>query len=216
MFDTLINDELYMFQNTRMANNSYIIINKKTAIVIDPSWNGKSIINFLKEKKISVVKIFITHAHYDHIVDIDKIYKEFKDVTFYISEHESIHLRQISSNMAFKSPSTFPKEKIFEIKSNNTEIKFGQEIIGIFLSPGHSKGSITFIYKQYIFTGDFIFSDCIGRTDLPTGNLEEMKKSLKRFLKFAKDDSIICPGHNQISLFKIVKVYNDELNEYSK
>ncbi len=82
MFDTLINDELYMFQNTRMANNSYIIINKKTAIVIDPSWNGKSIINFLKEKKISVVKIFITHAHYDHIVDIDKIYKEFKDVTF--------------------------------------------------------------------------------------------------------------------------------------
>lgn len=216
MFDTLINDELFMFQNTRMGNNSYVILSKKTAIVIDPSWNGKKIISFLEEKKVDTIKILITHAHYDHIVDIDKIYKAFKNVSFYISQYESIHLRQISTNMAFKSPMTFPKDKIFEIVSNSNVIKIGDESVKIFLCPGHSKGSITYIYKNYIFTGDFIFSDCIGRTDLPTGSLIEMKKSLKRFLKIADDESIICPGHNQTSLFKIVKVYNDELNEYSK
>lgn len=213
--ETLINDELFMFTNSRMANNSYVILNRNTALVIDPSWNGDAILSFLSLKKIKKVVVFITHCHYDHIVDIDKIINKYPTTKFFVNKYESEHLRHTSNQTLFKSPIIVHKDNIKEI--GEKQMKFvidGIEIL-TFYNPGHSKGSTSYIYKNYIFTGDFIFSNCIGRTDLLTGNLKDMINSLKRFINFANDENVICPGHNEISIFRVVKVYNDELIEYS-
>lgn len=214
--DILINDELFMFTNSRMANNSYVILNKTTALIIDPSWNGKEIISFLSSKKIKKVVVFITHCHYDHIVDIDKIIIKYPMTKFFVNKYESQYLKHISNNTLFKSPIIVDKDNIKELGDKQTKFVIDGIEISTFYNPGHSKGSMSYIYKNYIFTGDFIFSNCIGRVDLPTSNLKNMIDSLKKFINFANDENVICPGHNEISIFRIVKAYNDELNEYSK
>lgn len=213
--ETLINDELFMFTNSRMSNNSYVILNKKTALIIDPSWNGNEILAFLSSKKIKKVVIFITHCHYDHISDIGKIATIYPNTKFFISKYESQYLRRISNQTLFKSPIAVNVENIKEIEKSDTKFVIDGIEISTFYNPGHSKGSTSYIYKNYIFTGDFIFSNCIGRIDLATGNLKDMINSLKKFINFAKDENVICPGHNEISIFRVVKAYNDEMIEYS-
>ena len=65
--------------------------------------------------------------------------------------------------------------------------------IKIFKTPGHTSDSVCFLYKKILFSGDTLFYNGIGRTDLPTGNEKEMKKSLE-FLKEINFD-VLCPGH---------------------
>jgi glyoxylase-like metal-dependent hydrolase (beta-lactamase superfamily II) len=65
--------------------------------------------------------------------------------------------------------------------------------IEVFETPGHTSDSVCFLYKKVLFSGDTLFHNGIGRTDLPSGNEEEMKKSLE-FLR-SLDYDVLCPGH---------------------
>lgn len=82
----------------------------------------------------------------------------------------------------------------------NTKVLTKKEIeklgIKVFKTPGHTKDSVCFLYKKILFSGDTLFHNGIGRTDLPSGNKEEMKKSLD-FLKKLNYE-ILCPGHVNI------------------
>lgn len=211
--EVLINDELFLFKDLNMGNNSYVIINNKSAIVIDPSWSSEAILSFLIEKKISKVYVFITHAHYDHIAGIGIILSKYYNAKFFISSHEANFIIKGTSKSVFKTPVTVSKENVVEIINKKAKYVIDGIVINTFYNPGHSHGSTSFIYKNYIFTGDFIFSNCVGRVDLPTGNLLEMKKSINEFLKIVKEENVICPGHDETSIFRVVKIYNDEMNE---
>ncbi len=86
-------------------------------------------------------------------------------------------------------------ENTYNIKHNTFPKIFNYEIIK---TPGHSSDSITFYFKdeKIMFTGDFLFYHTIGRCDLPTGNIEDMQKSLKQISKYP-DDIKIYPGHGK-------------------
>ena len=98
------------------------------------------------------------------------------------------------------------KEK-YKVDVNNFKVIKNLEVIK---TPGHTEDSLTFYFKDYgiMFVGDFIFNNGIGRCDLPTGNIDEMKKSLKKIFTYPLD-TIIYPGHGEKSTLKIEK---DNLN----
>lgn len=84
-------------------------------------------------------------------------------------------------------------EKYFNLKESKAVDGIDFEIIK---NPGHSVDSVSYYFKNYkvMFVGDFIFNGSIGRTDLPTGNLNDMLNSLKKISNYP-DDIIIYPGH---------------------
>lgn len=84
-------------------------------------------------------------------------------------------------------------EKHFNVKESMYINGFDFEIIK---SPGHTFDSVSYYFKddKVMFVGDFIFNDSIGRTDLPTGNLNDMLNSLKKISNYP-DDIIVYPGH---------------------
>lgn len=117
----------------------------------------------------NLIGILITHYHFDHIGALDNLL-EYKNVEIYDFNLE---------------------EKEYNI--NNFSFK-------IIKTPGHTSDSVTFYFEneKTMFTGDFVFKCSIGRTDLPTGNMLEMKKSLDKIKKYDKDIKIY-PGHGDFT-----------------
>ena len=109
---------------------------------------------------------------------------------------------------AFGAKFNFPKDiEIVSIKDKE-ELTFFNESFKLILTPGHTKGSICIKYNQWFFSGDTIFIDSIGRTDLFSGNSSDMQKSLEYLKKKLSNQTIIYPGHGRYSKWKDVKRVN--------
>ena len=146
--------------------NCYILSIDNEALVIDPGDEAKKILKHIGPKK--VVGIIITHHHFDHVGALDEL-------------------------------ATKLEAKVYD----KTNLPEGQNKIGKFdfeviYTPGHKEDLITIYFKdnKWMFCGDFIFKDDIGRCDLPGGNLSDMMKSIKKIREYPKD-IIIYPGHDE-------------------
>ncbi|MGM0640348.1 MAG: MBL fold metallo-hydrolase [Thermotogota bacterium] len=157
------------------GTNSYIIDNN---YVVDP---GLGIGKFINEK----IDILLTHAHFDHLLGINEL--NYGKIYLHPDDFEMIKNPDLNlSNMIGKP---------IQIKDNLYDISKKFDILH---TPGHTNGSVVIIFKNHIFTGDTVFSNSIGRTDLPGGDQEKIGNSLKTLKNyFLKNDRNIKihPGH---------------------
>ena len=171
--------------------NTYVLTNKKDAVIIDAGAEIEDIIPLVKDKK--VLGIFITHIHFDHIWNLEKYLDEF-DCDVYIQpnfeDKFSDNEKNCSVIVRLCIEKSIRKEKIKYYEKN---IELGDFAFEIIDTPGHSADSVCILYENNLFTGDTVFEDCIGRTDLYDGNNEKMRESLKR-IKTLKFDTAY-PGH---------------------
>ena len=144
--------------------NCYLLSKENEVLIIDPGDEADKIIKLIGNKK--VIGIIITHYHFDHIGAIDELINKYQTKVYDINNLN---------------------EGINKIDNFNFEVIY---------TPGHKEDLITIYFKEekYMFCGDFIFKDSIGRCDLPGGNLNEMIKSIKKIEMYPKD-TIIYPGH---------------------
>lgn len=211
---TIIENKVYFVTNENISNNTYVLLKGDCAVVIDISWNFSEIKEFLKQRKVNKVVLLITHCHFDHIADVDKLLNEFSDLKIYVSKHESNFLTENHNNRIFRSPILIDKKYIYQIEDNQTLNIFNNTfVIKTIYSPGHSIGSTVYEYENIYFTGDFIFSNAIGRIDLPTSNLDQMVNSVKKFIKLCNENYLICPGHEMFCYAKNLKNNNHEIKE---
>lgn len=161
-----------------MENFSYIIGDSKTkeAAVVDPGWEHKKILTQAKKQNLKIKKILLTHAHFDHITDLPKIEQKTK-AEIYIHEVEPFDLNL----------------KTTKLKDNQI-IELGKLKIKVIHTPGHTPGSVCFLVDNKLITGDTLFVDAVGRTDLPGGNPEQLQISLEKLSKLP-DRTEIYPGH---------------------
>lgn len=164
----------------KMDNFMYIISLSDSLIVIDPSWGFEKIKEYSLNTSKKLSAVLLTHGHFDHINDIDKISQSFNKPDIYISSKD-VHL--IDFNYNFK----FTDERDF-IDIDDINIK-------IIKTPGHTPGSVCYLFENNLFTGDTLFSGACGRVDLPGSDPEEMRKSLLK-LSMLNDDITVWPGHD--------------------
>jgi len=162
-----------------MENFSYIIGDSETkeAAVIDPGFEYKKILREADKYKLKITKILLTHAHFDHVTDLSAIEKE-TNAEIYLHEKEPLDL----------------KLKTHRIKDNQI-IKLCSVSIKVIYTPGHTEGGVCYLTGNKLLTGDTLFVDSIGRTDLPESNPKQMKNSLKK-LSQLPDETEIYPGHD--------------------
>ncbi|MFH1803014.1 MAG: MBL fold metallo-hydrolase [archaeon] len=162
-----------------MANFSYILADETTkeAAVIDPGFEYEKSLNKAEEQKFKITKILLTHAHFDHITDLPAIAEATK-AEIYIHEEEPLDL----------------KLKTHKVKDNDL-ISLGKLKIKVIHTPGHTPGGVCFLSESKLITGDTLFCNSIGRTDLPESNHDEMLQSLKKLSKLP-DKTEIWPGHS--------------------
>ncbi|MBU0466763.1 MAG: MBL fold metallo-hydrolase [Nanoarchaeota archaeon] len=160
-----------------MENFSYILVDEETkqAAVVDPGFEHEKILNKAKEQNLKITKILLTHTHFDHITDLGKLMEKTK-AKVYVHKDESL---------------TVPHENI----KDNDIITLGKIKIKVLHTPGHSAGGVCFLIDNKLFTGDTLFVNSIGRTDLPESDEKQMFQSLKKLSKLP-DNIEVYPGHD--------------------
>ena len=179
----------------RLQTNCYILQSDSTALVIDPGDESERIIRFLKDIAVKPTHIVATHAHFDHVLGVDTIRAKLK-IPFLIHRDDLSMLESMQSRvrqiMGFSVP---PPPKVDQFLEDGQSIEFGQDKVKVIHTPGHSPGSISLAGQDFVMTGDALFNQSIGRTDLPGGDLDTLIRSITQRLFILDDDTIVYPGH---------------------
>lgn len=184
-----------------VQTNCYIVSNKqKECIIFDPGEESAKIIKELRNNHYKPLAIFLTHTHFDHIGAVDAI-RELYDLPLYVHEKEVNWLNDPVKNGSGKYAElpnyivNLPDKE--HIIRQEQVIEIGSFKFNAVFTPGHSPGSISYIFEDdgFAIVGDTLFERSIGRTDLIGGSLEVLLKSIHEKLLTLPENTIIYPGH---------------------
>ncbi len=162
------------------ANRSYVILRPadRSAWCVDPSYGAAEVLKVCHEAGCRLREIFLTHTHGDHVASLPELLaapgKERPRVWVHRTEAQRVHG---ATPIASEGP--LP----------------GLEGTEALFTPGHTPGGVCYRVGPDLFTGDVLFVDWIGRTDLPGGDPRAMFASLAR-LRTLPEDLVIRPGHH--------------------
>lgn len=169
-----------------LVTNCYLVSCDKDLAIIDPGGDYDRILNEISKTGLNVKYIIATHWHPDHTCCCEDLRaKTGAELLIHRLEKDYIE---------------FVPDKLLE---HNSIVQIGKCDLKVVHTPGHTKGSICLIGKDIVFTGDLLFIDGYGRTDLPGGSKEDMKKSLETISGIIKPGVTVYPGHGEI--FKATK-----------
>ena len=162
-----------------LETNCYILSDEtsREAVVIDPGGEAAKIMPLLDDLK--VLYIILTHGHPDHFGALDL-------------------LKQKTGAKILMNPGDDWFIKPEQDLNEGDEVKFGQTILRVIATPGHSRGGICLYGEGRLFSGDTLFYDNSGRTDLIGSSEEEMRQSLHR-LGQLPSDTLVYPGHGRFT-----------------
>ncbi len=193
--------------------NCYIVGSEETkeAAIIDPGGDFNKIDNKLNELGLTPKMIILTHYHGDHIGAVKEFIDKY-DLKVYIHKEDSEALNNSSINLTKTMFGKGVSIKADVELEDGDQIDLGELKFKIIHTPGHTKGGICIKVGNIMMTGDTLFNNSIGRTDLPGGSFEEIIKSIKEKIFVYDDDTIIYPGHMSSSTIKKEKQYNPFVN----
>jgi len=179
----------------QLQTNCYVIESQGQALVVDPGDEPERILRFIIDLNATTTRIIATHTHFDHVLGVDGVRKATK-TPFMIHRDDLPMLESMQSRvrqfMGFEVP---PPPKVDGYLKDGDFLELGDETIRILHTPGHSPGSISLSGDGYVLTGDALFNQSIGRTDLPGGDLETLVRSIRERLFRLDDETIVYPGH---------------------
>ncbi len=179
----------------RLQTNCYVLQSGSTASIVDPGDEPERVLRFLNDVGVNPTRIIATHSHFDHVLGVETIQRGL-NIPFLIHRDDLSLLQSMQSRvrqfMGFEVSSP-PKVDRF-LKDGDT-LNLGGEIVKVVHTPGHSPGSISLSGQGFVLTGDALFNQSIGRTDLPGGDLETLVRSIRERLFKLEDQTVVYPGH---------------------
>ena len=175
------------------GQNCYVIWDEQSreCAVIDPA--EYALTDMIKTYSLKPTCVLLTHGHFDHICGVDKFLAEY-DVPVYIHENDAELLCDMQKNASFLFGMPIVSHTTPKKLHDGDVITFGNVSIGVLHTPGHTRGCVCYFAENAVFTGDTVFADGEGRTDLYGGDWQTMKKTLKELLPKLCGKTIY-PGH---------------------
>ena len=219
--------QIVKFVFNPIQENTYIVWDDtKECIVIDAgnlsAREDKVLAEFIAEQGLKPVLAVNTHCHFDHILGVEFL-KMTYGVPFAASSADLDLLKsgRASGAMFGMELGALPENIDIDLASLD-EIKFGNTTLRVIATPGHSKGCVSLYHEasNSLFTGDTLFRESIGRTDLPGGDYPTIMQSILKKILPLGDEVTIYPGHSDKSTIGheslynpfVVEVLNNEVN----
>jgi len=200
----------------RLQTNCYILQSHSTALVVDPGDEPERILRFLNGIEVKPSLIIATHTHFDHVLGVNKI-RTTLNIPFLIHRYDLSMLESMQSPVRQFMGLTVPRPpKVDRFVADGESISIGQDTVRVLETPGHSPGSISLAGRGYVFTGDALFNQSIGRTDLPGGNLDTLIRSITTRLFSLDDDTVVYPGHGPETSIGDEKIANPFVGRTSR
>jgi hydroxyacylglutathione hydrolase len=178
--------------------NCSIIGDEQTheAMVIDPGDQIEGILEVLRQEKLTLKQIVITHAHIDHVGGAMKL-KAATGAPILMNQNDYALLKMLDMQAAWVGMRPPGAVEVDEGVSQGRVLKIGEISSNVIHTPGHTEGSICLYFpeEKKLIAGDTLFAGSIGRTDLPGGSMEKIMRSLHSQLMALPDETEVVPGH---------------------
>ena len=194
-----------------LACNCYVLAQRAgaDAIVVDPGQRAMGPLRrILDENRLTPAAVLLTHGHIDHIWSAQKVADTY-GCPAYIHPGDRFmlsdpikgfgpRLGQIAFGALFREP-----RQVIELDRDGDKIDLGDTVVTVDHTPGHTRGSVVFRVDgdnaELAFTGDTLFRQSVGRTDLPGGSGRDLLNSIVTKLLVLDDDTVVLPGHGEKS-----------------
>ncbi len=188
--------KIYKYTVGSMSTNCYFAVDEDTleTMVVDPGDDFEKIASVISSKGLRVVKILLTHAHFDHILALEKL-RELTSAPLLIHKDDEKGLYDPEKTLVLRFTGRLFSPKPAEVLlSDGDKISVGKSTFTVMHTPGHTPGSICILSDDAIISGDTLFRGSIGRYDFPGGDYDRLMTSLEK-LKSLNFDYKIYPGH---------------------
>ncbi len=190
-----------VFTFSPIQENTYVVYNDQNkAIIIDPgcyfSAEQETLKNFITDTGLEPVRLLNTHCHLDHVFGNKWVWETWGlELHIHQGEEAMLQLAPVSGEKWGLPFSNYTGPLHF--LSEGDTVLLGNDALEVILAPGHSPASICFYCKeqQFLISGDVLFRQSIGRTDLPGGDHETLLKSIREKLFVLPDEVVVYPGH---------------------
>jgi glyoxylase-like metal-dependent hydrolase (beta-lactamase superfamily II) len=170
------------------------------AMVIDPGDQIEGILDILRQEKLTLKQIVITHAHIDHVGGAMKL-KAATGAPILMNQNDYALLKMLDMQAAWVGMRPPGAVEVDEVIGQDRVLKIGEISSNVIHTPGHSEGSICVYFPEQkkLIAGDTLFAGSIGRTDLPGGSMEKIMRSLHTQVLALPDETEVVPGHGPVT-----------------
>lgn len=194
-----------------IATNCYIISNDDTkeVVIVDPADNAQRIFDYISEQQLKPVGILLTHGHFDHIMAVPALRDRY-GISVYLTEKENELMQNPQLNGCYMIGETVSVSGDCFV-SDGESLVLGGMMFDVITTPGHTAGGACYYMPQIgkLISGDTLFEGSVGRTDLPTGSMGQLIRSIKEKLLAKYDDSTeVLPGHGGATTLGFERKYN--------
>jgi glyoxylase-like metal-dependent hydrolase (beta-lactamase superfamily II) len=183
-----------------LQTNCYLVADPATcdAVVIDPGWDTPVVLDALAQRQWQARAVLLTHAHFDHLGAVAGVVAATR-APFAIHPLDLPLMRQRGGGLSFGLvvPDCPEPDRLLE---PGQPFEAGSLRFDVLFVPGHTLGHVAFYHAAggLVFSGDVLFQQGIGRTDLPGGNYQTLMRSIRQVLLALPDETTVCPGHGPL------------------
>ena len=207
--------KLESFVFNAFGENTYVIFDEtKECVIIDPGCVSPSeedrLFGFLDGHQLKPLMVINTHGHVDHVVGNNAMRHRYGIA---VAAHPDTHSDFVQAKrqavwLGFQPVGDIDLPEVD--LEDDQEIKVGNGTLEVICTPGHARGSISLYapVEGWVFTGDALFCRSIGRTDLPGGDFDELRESIRSRLFTLPDDTEVFSGHGESTTIGEEKDFN--------
>ena len=185
-----------VFPDDLFGENCYLIRRRDTtaALAVDPGLQVARLLERVRQDGLTVERILVTHGHIDHVAGVPQAYRETGAPIAMHPDDLAILEWERFSQLPFV-PSGFAPFSIDTRLAHDTALSFQDVSLRVLHTPGHTQGSVCFLFGLDCFAGDTLFQRGIGRTDLPGGDTQKIIFSIRNVLYRLPPKTVVYPGH---------------------
>lgn len=202
--------DLKIYNVSPLSTNCYLLTDKDTGemAVVDPGGKNEQLIEYITDNGNKLKYVLLTHGHYDHI-GYAKQMSDIFGAEILCSKNANVFLsdNMLNHSMYHDDIEVIKPFSADVILKDNDVIKLGNTEITFIETPGHTNGCGCFLFDDIMISGDTLFCESFGRTDLPTGSLSKLFTTFRRLNAIDKD-YVVYPGHGISTTLSHEKKYN--------
>ncbi len=195
--------EIQTIVSMPFAENTYVVWKPRSseAIVIDPGTEPEPILEFLRERELTVVAILNTHGHADHIAGNADMKQAFPDAPLIIGAGDAELLTNPRLNVSRSFGFDVNSPPADQLVREGDTLLFAGLTLDILEIPGHSPGHVVFVVRDegIVFGGDVLFRGSVGRTDFPGGSFSTLAAGIRGKLYILPERTVVYPGHGPVT-----------------
>jgi hydroxyacylglutathione hydrolase len=211
--------DVRMFTVGPVQENCYLFRRdgSDSALIVDPGEEAPKLLAAIDELGVKLDGILLTHTHFDHVGAVAPVAKA-TGAEVWVPELEKQVLADIMSYVPWAGFGPYESWDAEHTLSGGERLELAGFEIDVLFTPGHSPGHVTYSIadEQAVFSGDVLFQQSVGRTDLPGGDWPTLLDSIGRLVDELPEDTRVYPGHMGLTTLGAERAHNPFLQELAR